>query len=156
MNIQRPYVFLLKITLFAFILSALPFNDAVLDSSPFWMLLLYTYWLIHFPVKGSLFIALILGVLLDVLQGDLLGQNALALIVASIFINSVKQSFYVSNLSTQQIYVFLSSCLYLVFFFLSHFLIHGLTDNYYLLLAPLTSALIWPVVRFFLFKCKHQ
>lgn len=109
MNIQRPYVFLLKITLFAFILSALPFNDAVLDSSPFWMLLLYTYWLIHFPVKGSLFIALILGVLLDVLQGDLLGQNALALIVASIFINSVKQSFYVSNLSTQQIYVFLSS-----------------------------------------------
>ena len=156
MNIQRPYVFLLKITLFAFILSALPFNDAVLDSSPFWMLLLYTYWLIHFPVKGSLFIALILGVLLDILQGDLLGQNALALIVASIFINSVKQSFYVSNLSTQQIYVFLSSCLYLVFFFLSHFLIHGLTDNYYLLLAPLTSALIWPVVRFFLFKCKHQ
>lgn len=156
MNIQRPYVFLLKITLIAFILSALPFNDAVLDSSPFWMLLLYTYWLIHFPVKGSLFIALILGVLLDILQGDLLGQNALALIVASIFINSVKQSFYVSNLSTQQVYVFLSSCLYLVFFFLSHFLIHGLTDNYYLLLAPLTSALIWPVVRFFLFKCKHQ
>ena len=156
MNIQRPYVFLLKITLFAFILSALPFSDAVLDSSPFWMLLLYTYWLIHFPVKGSLFIALILGVLLDILQGDLLGQNALALIVASIFINSVKQSFYVSNLSTQQVYVFLSSCLYLVFFFLSHFLIHGLTDNYYLLLAPLTSALIWPVVRFFLFKCKHQ
>ncbi len=156
MNIQRPYVFLLKITLIAFILSALPFNDAVLDSSPFWMLLLYTYWLIHFPVKGSLFIALILGVLLDILQGDLLGQNALALIVASIFINNVKQSFYVSNLSTQQVYVFLSSCLYLVFFFLSHFLIHGLTDNYYLLLAPLTSALIWPVVRFFLFKCKHQ
>jgi rod shape-determining protein MreD len=156
MNIQRPYIFLLKITLFAFILSALPFNDAVLDSSPFWMLLLYTYWLIHFPVKGSLFIALILGVLLDILQGDLLGQNALALIVASIFINSVKQSFYVSNLSTQQVYVFLSSCLYLVFFFLSHFLIHGLTDNYYLLLAPLTSALIWPVIRFFLFKCKHQ
>ena len=156
MNIQRPYVFLFKITLFAFILSALPFNDAILDSSPFWMLLLYTYWLIHFPVKGSLFIALILGVLLDILQGDLLGQNALALIVASIFINSVKQSFYVSNLSTQQVYVFLSSCLYLVFFFLSHFLIHGLTDNYYLLLAPLTSALIWPVVRFFLYKFKHQ
>ena len=156
MNIQRPYIFLFKITLFAFILSALPFNDAILDSSPFWMLLLYTYWLIHFPVKGSLFIALLLGVLLDILQGDILGQNALALIVASIFINSVKQSFYVSNLSTQQVYVFLSSCLYLAIFLLSHFLIHGFTDNYYLLLAPLTSALIWPVVRFFLFKCKHQ
>lgn len=156
MNIQRPYLFLFKITLFAFILSALPFNEVILDSSPFWMLLLYSYWLVNFPVKGSLFIALILGVLLDILQGDLLGQNALALIMASIFINNVKQSFYVSNLSTQQVYVFISSSIYLAFLFLTHALIHGLTDNYYLLLAPLTSALIWPVVRFFLAKCRHQ
>ncbi|MBT3277307.1 MAG: rod shape-determining protein MreD [Candidatus Thioglobus sp.] len=156
MNIQRPYLFLFKITLFALILSALPLHETILDSSPFWMLLLYTYYLIHFPVKGSLFIALILGVLLDILQGDILGQNALALIVASIFINNVKQSFYVSNLSTQQVYVFLSSSIYLAFFFLTYSLIHDFTDNYYLLLTPLTSALIWPFVRFLLFKCRHQ
>jgi rod shape-determining protein MreD len=93
--------------------------------------------------------------LLDILQGDILGQNALALIVASIFINNVKQSFYVSNLSTQQVYVFLSSSIYLAFFFLTYSLIHDFTDNYYLLLTPLTSALIWPIVRFLLFKCKH-
>ena len=109
MSTRRPYIFLLKITLFAFILSALPFNSEILDSSPFWMLLLYIYWLVNFQDKGGLFIALILGILLDILQGDILGQNALALIIASFFIINVKQSFYVSNLSTQQVYVFLAS-----------------------------------------------
>ena len=156
MNTQRPYLFLFKITLFALILSALPFGAEVLDSSPFWMLLLYTYWLVNFPVKGGLFIALILGILLDILQGDILGQNALALIIASLFIINVKQSFYVSNLSTQQVYVFLASSIYLGFFFLTHALIHGWSGNYYLLLAPITSTLIWPMVQFFLVKCRHQ
>lgn len=156
MNTQRPYLFLSKITLFAFILSALPFTAEILDGSPFWVLLLYAYWLVNFPAKGSLFIALILGVLLDILQGDILGQNALALIIASLFIINVKQSFYVSNLSTQQVYVFLASSIYLGIFLFTHTLIHGWSDNYYLLLAPITSALIWPLIRFFLLKCSHQ
>ena len=156
MNTQRPYIFLFKITLFSLILSVLPFNEIILDMSPFWMLLLYTYWLVYFPAKGSLFIALILGILLDILQGDILGQNALALILASIFINNVKQSFRVSNLSTQQVYVFASSGIYLAFYFLTHLLMHGINVNYYLLLAPLTGAILWPVVRFSLAKCRHQ
>jgi len=156
MNTQRPYIFLFKITLFSLILSVLPFNEITLDVSPFWMLLLYTYWLVYFPAKGSLFIALILGILLDILQGDILGQNALALILASIFINNVKQSFRVSNLSTQQVYVFTSSGIYLAFYFLTHLLMHGINVNYYLLLAPLTGSILWPVVHFSLAKCRHQ
>ncbi|CAC9587644.1 Rod shape-determining protein MreD [uncultured Gammaproteobacteria bacterium] len=156
MNTQRPYLFLIKITLFSLILSALPFNEAVLDSSPFWMLLLFSYWLIYFPVRGGLFTALILGTLLDILQGDILGQNALALILASLFINKVKQSFFVSNLSTQQVYIFVAGSIYFCLFFATHILIHGFNDNYYLLLSPLTGAIAWPVVRLLLSKCKHQ
>ena len=156
MTTQRPYFFLLKIALFSLILSALPFNETILDASPFWMLLLFSYWLVYFPIKGSLFIALILGVILDILQGDILGQNALALILSSLFISNVKQSFYVSNLSTQQVYIFLASGIYFSFFFSIHLLVHGFNDNYYLLLTPLTSAIAWPVVRYFLGKCKHQ
>ncbi len=156
MNTQRPYLFLLKVTLFALIVSAIPLNSIMLDVSPFWLLLFYTYWLVNFPANGKFFIALILGVLIDIMHGDVLGQNALALIMASVFIDNVKQSFFVSNLSTQQVYVFISSCIYLGFFLLTHLLIHGLTINYYLMAAPFSGALIWPVVRFFLAKCKHQ
>jgi hypothetical protein len=40
---------------------------------------------------------LLLGVLIDVLYGDILGQNALALVLSSAFISNIKQSFVVSK-----------------------------------------------------------
>ena len=154
MNTQRPYIFLIKITFFALILSTLPLNEVLLDASAFWLLLFYIYWLAYFSTKATFFIALILGVLIDILHGDILGQNALALILSSLFISSVKQSFFVSNLSTQQIYVFISSSIYLLFFLLTSILTQDFVLNYYVFLAPFTSALVWPIVRFLLSKCK--
>ena len=154
MNAQRPYIFLIKITFFALILSTIPLNEVLLAASAFWLLLFYIYWLAYFSTKATFFIALILGVLIDVLHGDILGQNALALILSSLFISSVKQSFFVSNLSTQQIYVFISSSIYLLFFLLTSILTQDFALNYYVFLAPFTSALVWPIVRFLLSKCK--
>ncbi len=154
MNAQRPYIFLIKITFFALILSTIPLNEVLLAASAFWLLLFYIYWLAYFSTKATFFIALILGVLIDILHGDILGQNALALILSSLFISSVKQSFFVSNLSTQQIYVFISSSIYLLFFLLTSILTQDFDLNYYVFLAPFTSALVWPIVRFLLSKCK--
>lgn len=156
MNTQRPYIFLVKITIFALIISAIPLSQIALEVSPFWLLLFFIYWLACFPAKGRFFLALLLGVLLDILQGDILGQNALALILSSAFIVNVKQSFFVSNLSTQQVYVFTASIIYLGLFLLVHTLIQGLNFSYYLLFAPLTSVLFWPLVKLALSKCKHQ
>jgi rod shape-determining protein MreD len=154
MNAQHPYIFLIKITFFALILSSIPLNEVLLGASAFWLLLFYIYWLAYFSTKATFFIALILGVLIDILHGDILGQNALALILSSLFISNVKQSFFVSNLSTQQIYVFISSSIYLLFFLLTSILTQDFVLNYYVFLAPFTSALIWPIVRFLLSKCK--
>jgi rod shape-determining protein MreD len=154
MNAQRPYIFLIKITFFTLILSTIPLNEVLLGTSAFWLLLFYIYWLAYFSTKATFFIALILGVLIDILHGDILGQNALALILSSLFISNVKQSFFVSNLSTQQIYVFISSSIYLLFFLLTSILTQDFVLNYYVFLAPFTSALIWPIVRFLLSKCK--
>jgi len=156
MKTQRPYIFLTKITFFALIVSALPLSQTVLEASPFWLLLFFIYWLTYFPAKAQFFLALLLGVLLDILQGDTLGQNALALILSSAFIVNVKQSFFVSNLSTQQVYVFVASSIYLGLFLLVHTLIQGFNFSYYLLFAPLTGALFWPLVKLALSKFKHQ
>ena len=97
-----------------------------------------------------------LGVLLDILHGDILGQNALALILSSAFIFNVKQSFNMSNLNTQRVYVFSAASIYLSLILLVHTLTQGFNFSYYLLLAPLTSALFWPVIKFALSKCRHQ
>ena len=155
MTTQRPYIFLAKITPFALIISAVPLSQIVLEISPFWMLLFFIYWLTYFSAKGRFFLALILGILVDILHGDILGQNALALILSGAFITNVKQSFFVSNLSTQQVYVFVASSIYLGLFLLVHTLIQDFNFSYYLLLTPLSGALFWPVVQLLLSKFKH-
>ncbi len=156
MTFQRPYLFLTKTTLFALIISSIPASQILLEISPFWMLLFFIYWLINFPAKGRFFLALVLGVLIDILHGDILGQNALALILSSAFIVNVKQSFYVSNLSTQQVYVFSAASIYLSLILLVHILTQGFNFSYYLLITPLTSALFWPVIKLALSKYRHQ
>lgn len=156
MRTQRPYIFLFKITLFALIISAFPLPDILRDIAPFWLLLFFTYWLAYFTTQGQFFIALLLGVLIDVLYGDILGQNALALILSGAFIIKVKQSLAVSNITTQQIYVFAASSIYLGVLLSVHALsTQSFNFNYFLLLTPLTSALIWPAVQLVLSKCRH-
>jgi rod shape-determining protein MreD len=115
----------------------------------------FIYWLIYSDSNGIFSAALILGLLLDVLQGAILGQNALALIVSSAFILSVKKSFFVSNLTTQQVYVFIASLIYLVLFLMTHLVVQGLQIQWLILFVPFTGALMWPVVRFLLAKLKQ-
>ena len=155
MNKQRVTLFLLKVVIFSTLLSAIALPEILAQINPLWMLLLYTYWLINFEAKGRLLIALVLGVLLDIMQGDILGQNALALVLASAFVLNVKQSFYVSNLSTQQVYVFGAASIYLLSMLGVHVLTQGFSFSYWLLLTPLSSALVWPIVRLLLAKCRH-
>ncbi|BAS67583.1 MAG: rod shape-determining protein MreD [Gammaproteobacteria bacterium] len=153
---QRPYIFLIKITLFALIINTLPLPEILLNVMPFTMLLFFSYWLICFKTHGQFFIALTLGVLIDILHGDILGQNALALILSSAFIIKIQQSLVVSNITTQQIYLFVASSIYLGILLLVHDLSTQSFDfNYYLLLTPFTGALLWPLVQLLLSKCKH-
>ena len=152
---QTQLLLLLKVTILAFILGSISLPHILELVSPFWLLLFFIYWLIYSDSNGILSAALILGLLLDVLQGAILGQNALALIVSSAFILSVKKSFFVSNLTTQQVYVFIASLIYLVLFLMTHLMVQSLQIQWLILFVPFTGALMWPVVRFLLAKLKQ-
>ena len=152
---QTQLLLLLKVTILAFILGSISLPIILELISPFWLLMFFIYWLIYSDSNGIFSAALILGLLLDVLQGAILGQNALALIVSSAFILSVKKSFFVSNLTTQQVYVFIASLIYLVLFLITHIVVQGLQIQLLILFVPFTGALMWPVVRFLLAKLKQ-
>jgi rod shape-determining protein MreD len=111
--------------------------------------------LIYSNGKSVFTSAFILGILLDVLQGGILGQNALALVLSSAFILNVKKSFFVSNITTQQVYIFISTLIYLITFLLIHSLVNGLNIKWLILLSPFTSALLWPLIRLLLAKLKQ-
>ena len=152
---QPQLLLLLKVTILAFIIGSISLPNILELVSPFWLLLFFIYWLIYSDSNGIFSAALILGLLLDILQGAILGQNALALIISSAFVLSVKKSFFVSNLTTQQVYVFIASLIYLILFLVTHLVVQGLHIQWLIIFVPFTGALVWPVVRFLLAKLKQ-
>ncbi len=155
MNNSAHLFLLIKISVIALIIGAISLPSYLEFTSPFWLLSFFIYWLIYADGKNIFTLAFILGCLLDVLQGGILGQNALALVLSSAFILNVKKSFFISNLTTQQVYVFLSSLIYLFTFLLVHILVQGLSIRWLILLAPFSGAILWPFVRFLLAKLKQ-
>jgi len=155
MTNQNPMLLLSKISIFALIIGAISLPLVIELSSPLWMLVCFVYWVIYTDGKWIYISALILGLLMDVLQGGILGQNALSLVISSAFIFNVKKSFFVSNLTTQQVYIFLGSLIYLITFLLIHILVQGFDFSWLILISPFSSAIIWPFIRFLLAKLRH-
>ena len=155
MTNQNPILLLSKISIFALIIGAISLPLIIELSSPLWMLVCFVYWVIYTDGKWIYLSALILGLLMDVLQGGILGQNAFALVISSAFIFNVKKSFFVSNLTTQQVYIFIGSLIYLITFLLTHILVQGFDFSWLILISPFSSAIMWPVIRFLLAKLKH-
>ena len=155
MTKKNPLLLLTKITIIALIVGAISLPSILEIASPFWMLIFFIYWIIYTDTKALYLFALILGLLTDILQGSILGQNTLALLISSAFIFNVKKSFYVSNLTTQQVYVFFASLIYLIALILTHLAIQGFDFGWLVILSPFTSSIIWPLVRLFLAKLKH-
>jgi len=155
MTEKNDNLLLLKISLIALIVNAISLPQFMEIISPFWILIFYVYWLIYSENKAAYIVALLLGLILDISQGDILGQNALALILSSAAILRVKNSFYVSNITTQQIYVFMASLVYLVALLITQIAMLDIDFDWLILFAPITSSIIWPFVRFLLAKLKH-
>jgi len=155
MTNQNPILLLSKISIFALIIGVISLPLVIELTSPLWMLVCFVYWVIYTDSKWIYLSALILGLLMDVLQGGILGQNALSLVISSAFIFNVKKSFFVSNLTTQQVYIFLGSLIYLITFLLIHIFVQGFDFSWLILISPFSSAIIWPFIRFLLAKLKH-
>ena len=155
MTNSNQFFLLVKISVIAFIIGVVSLPSSLELASPFWLLSFFSYWLIYSKGKNIFKSAFILGILLDIIQGGVLGQNALALVLSSAFILSVKKSFFVSNLTTQQVYIFLGSVIYLIIFLLVHQLAQGLNFEWLILLSPFTGAIFWPLIRSLLVKLKQ-
>ena len=155
MTNSNHFFLLVKLSIIAFIISAISLPSFLELASPFWLLSFFSYWFIYSDGKNVFTSAFILGILLDIIQGGVLGQNALALVLSSTYILNVKKSFFVSNITTQQVYIFLGSIIYLIIFLLINQLAQGLNFEWLILLSPFTSAILWPLIRSLLAKLKQ-
>jgi rod shape-determining protein MreD len=65
--------------IFGLMLTIMPLPNAVAAFRPDWLALLVIFWAMHLPRTWGVGTAWVVGIVLDVSQGTLLGQHALAL-----------------------------------------------------------------------------
>ncbi len=105
------------------------------------------YWVINSPFKIGMVYAWSLGLAVDVLEGAVLGQNALGLTVLAYLCFLLHQRLRMLSVVEQAFSVFILVGIYQ----LIGYWVHGLTGgNYYsmaFLIPALVSALLWPWMK---------
>jgi rod shape-determining protein MreD len=103
------------------------------------------FWTVHQPLRVGIVVAFIFGLLMDVHQGGLLGQHALAYTVLSFFAITIHRRLLWFSVPSQAAQV-------LPLFFAAHtvelvvrLIGGGIFPGWGLLLAPLFEAVLWPV-----------
>ena len=144
-GIALPVPVLLSL-LAAFALTIVPLPGAIAPARPEWVLLVLVYWGMAFPRRVGILVAFLAGLFLDVLQHQLLGQNALALAAAMFIVLQIYPRLRVYPLWQQAVVVaFLVGLTRFLNIWIQGAI--GFPPGSSLYWLPiLTSALLWPVV----------
>jgi rod shape-determining protein MreD len=105
------------------------------------------FWSVHQPLRVGIGAAFVFGLLVDVHQGGLLGQNALAYTLLSFFAISAQRRLLWFPVSLQSLQVFpLFAAAHLVELSL-RMLAGGAFPGYWMLLVPVLEAALWPLAN---------
>lgn len=132
--------------LIALILSALPLPESVQGWRPEWLLLVLFYWLVALPNRIGIGVAWLLGITLDVLEGSLLGLNALALTVVAYFSLLFYQRVRMFSWLQQSLFVFALVALNQILCHWIKGILGSSVQTMMFLMPALVSALLWPWV----------
>ncbi len=132
--------------LLAALLAIVPLPEWLQWGRPEWVALTLLYWCIALPHRIGIFTALVLGVLVDALEGAVLGQNAFSLAVVALCAQLVYQRLRVFSLWQQCGVVFVLIGLHQLIGQWVQNLEGAAARSLWFLLPALSSALLWPVV----------
>ncbi|HAN27112.1 MAG TPA: rod shape-determining protein MreD [Haliea salexigens] len=132
--------------LVAALLAVVPLPEWLQWARPEWVALTLLYWCLALPHRVGIFTALLLGVLVDVLEGAVLGQNAFSLTVLALCALLVYQRLRVFSLWQQCGVVFVVIGLHQLIGQWVQNLEGAGARSLLFLLPALSSALLWPVV----------
>jgi rod shape-determining protein MreD len=104
------------------------------------------FWSVHQPQRVGLVLAFLLGLILDVHESALLGQNALSYVVLSGLANLAQRRLLWFPLSEQAFQILPLFLVASVVEWLSRLIAHGAWPDWTQLPGPLLQAALWPVV----------
>lgn len=145
---MNPRWWLIPLTLaVALMLAMVPLPESVAPVRPDWVTLVALYWAMALPRRFGLTFAWIAGILLDVSQGALLGQNALGAVIVVAFALQYHQRLRVAPIAQQALIV----TLLLLFKQALVIWTSGLAGRapeapWLYFAAPLTALIFWPLL----------
>ncbi len=126
------------------ILMILPLPDWAQSYRPNWVAIILIYWSMALPKRVGLWFALITGLLVDTLQGTLLGQHGLALVIIMYLNLNFHQRIRVLSLPQQSLYVFILLFICQIMVAWVEGIMGRPTSLAAFIGAPLVGMLIWP------------
>lgn len=133
--------------LIAFLLSMIKLPSWAAWFCPAFVPLLVIYWTMMLPHQVSLVTAWFLGILLDVINGTLLGEHALALVLISYLSLKIYRQFRMFPVWQQAGSVAILIGLYQFILFWIQGLMGQMLDIRLFWLPILTTSLLWPLLQ---------
>ena len=140
----------------ALVLALLPMPDWTIWLRPAWVLLVLIYWAMTVPSRVSGGVAWIMGILVDLLNGTLLGEHALAYTVVIYFVSRMQIRLHMYPLLQQGLSVFLFVLIYQFIMYCIQGFIGELPSSHLYWLSSVTSMLLWPWLFVLMRDCRRR
>jgi rod shape-determining protein MreD len=132
--------------LIAIILTLLPMPAWTIWMRPAWVLMVLIYWAMVSPHRVNIGTAWVVGILLDVLNGTLLGEHALALSTVTYFVVRMHTQLRMYPLLQQGMWIFMFVLIYQFILFCIQGFLGELPKTWLYWSSSATSMLLWPWV----------
>jgi rod shape-determining protein MreD len=132
----------------AFLLNLLPWGGFI--GAPDFVALVLVFWGLHQPRKVGIGVAFFMGLLMDVHDATLIGENALAYTLLSYFAIMMHRRVLWFPLMTQALHVFPLLLLTQAIQMAIRFLVSGKFPGWLYFIESAISILLWPIVTWIL------
>lgn len=145
-NTNATWVIVLSF-LIAFLLAIVPFPVWAMNYRPEWIPMVLIYWAMALPYRVGIGWAFLIGLFLDILEGSILGLNAMALVIIAYITLSLHLRLRMfSSVQQAGLVLALVGLNLLVCHWLQITTGQTVAADMMFLMAALTSAVIWPTV----------
>ncbi len=139
--------FIFLTIIFAGMLGVMPLPEWLEVWRPEWIALVVVYWVIALPHRIGLFTAWIVGFFVDVLEGSLLGLNAITLtLIAYVALSLYQRLRMFTPLQQSTTILMLIGVSQLLIFWVLTATGQNTPQNLMFVVSALSSAIVWPLV----------
>lgn len=131
----------------AYLLAIVPFPIWAMNYRPEWIPMVLIYWVMALPYRIGIGWAFFVGLLLDILEGSILGLNAMALVIIAYVTLSLHLRLRMfSSVQQAGLVLALIGLNLLICHWLQIVTGQTVASNMMFLMAAVTSAVIWPSI----------